>query len=73
MNINKARAIISTILMLSGFITFVTGGILYFMEYGMWLWFTRKFLNDAHAVCGVVMGIAIIIHCSSIDICTKWK
>ncbi|HHX24909.1 MAG TPA: DUF4405 domain-containing protein [Thermoanaerobacterales bacterium] len=62
MNIIKARAIVSTILIISGLITFVTGGILYFIKYGMWLWFTRKFLNDAHAVCGLVMGIAVVIH-----------
>jgi len=62
MNIVKVRAVISTILIISGFITFATGAVLYFVKYGMWLWFTRKFLNDAHALGGLIMGIAVIIH-----------
>lgn len=62
MNINRARAIISTILIITGLITFATGGVLYFLKYGMWLWFTRKTLNDAHALCGLIMGITVAIH-----------
>jgi len=62
MNIVKARAIVSTILIISALITFATGAVLYFVKYGMWLWFTRKFLYDAHALGGLIMGIAVIIH-----------
>lgn len=58
----KARGIITSILILSGLVSLGTGAILYFLKYGMWLGLTRKFINDTHAVSGLIMGIAIIIH-----------
>ena len=62
MKIIKARAILSTILIFSALLSITTGAILYFIEYGMWLCFTRKFLNDVHAVSGLIMCSAIIVH-----------
>lgn len=62
MKINQARGILSTSLILSGLLSIVTGTILYFMEYGMWLCFTRKFLNDTHAISGLVMCSAMMVH-----------
>lgn len=62
MKTSKTRAILSTILILSGLLSIITGTILYFVKYGMWLCFTRKFINDIHAVSGVIMGITAIIH-----------
>ena len=62
MKINRARGSISTILILSGFLSLITGVILYFMKYGMWLCFTRKFLNDTHVISGLIMCLAMIIH-----------
>jgi hypothetical protein len=62
MNIYRAKAIVSTILIVSGPITFATGAILYFVDYGMWLCFTRRFLNDTHAVSALIMGLALIPH-----------
>ena len=59
----EARGIITTILILSGLFSLSTGAILYFLKYGMWLGLTRKFINDTHAVSGLIMGIAVIIHC----------
>ena len=62
MNNNKLRGIISTILILSALISCITGAVLYFLQYGMWLIFTRDFLNDVHAVSGLVMALAVIVH-----------
>lgn len=62
MNINKIRAVVSTILIITGVITFSTGTILYFLKYGMWFFFTRKFLYDAHAVGGLIMGAVVVVH-----------
>lgn len=62
MTIKKIKGIISTILILSGLVTFGTGAILYFVDYGMWLWFTRKSINDAHALFALIMGLAVILH-----------
>lgn len=62
MNMKKARGIVSTILILSGLLSFSTGAILFFMKYGIWFCFTRKFLNDTHAVSALIMGAAIIVH-----------
>jgi len=62
MKINRARGSVSTILILSGLISLITGAILYFMKYGMWLCFTRKFLNDTHAISGLIMCMAMIVH-----------
>lgn len=62
MNIKKVRAIISSILVLSGLVSFITGAVLYFLDYGMWLCFTRKFLNDTHAVSAVIMFLAVSVH-----------
>lgn len=53
---------ITSILILSGLLSMVSGSVLYFMEYGMWLCFTRKFLSDTHALSGLIMCIAIIAH-----------
>lgn len=62
MKISRVRAIISTILIISALLSASTGAILYFLQYGMWLCFTRQFLNDVHAVSGLIMGCFIIIH-----------
>lgn len=62
MKLSEARGIITTILVLSGLASLSTGAILYFLKYGMWLGLTRKFINDTHAVSGLIMGISIIIH-----------
>jgi len=62
MNMKKVRGIISTILILSGLLSMVTGAVLYFMEYGMWLCFTRKFLNETHAISGLIMMMAMMVH-----------
>ena len=35
---------------------------MFFLKYGMWMGMTRKFLHDVHAVSGLVMGIAVVIH-----------
>lgn len=62
MKINKVRGILSTILIISGLLSLSTGAILYFLEYGMWLCFTRKFLNDVHTVSGLILGTSMIVH-----------
>ncbi len=62
MTTKKIKGIISTILILSGLVTFSTGAVLYFVDYGMWLWFTRKSINDAHALFALIMGLTVIIH-----------
>jgi len=62
MNNKKLRGIISTVLILSALISFITGAILYFLQYGMWLIFTRNFLYNIHAVSGLIMAIAVMIH-----------
>lgn len=58
----KIKGILSTLLMLFGSLTFFTGAVLYFSKYGMWLIFTRKFINDVHAISALLMGVCIIIH-----------
>lgn len=62
MKTSRVRAIISTILILAAVLSLSTGAILYFLQYGMWLCFTRSFLNDVHALSGLVMGFFIIVH-----------
>ncbi len=62
MSVKKTKGIISTILILSGLLSFITGTVLYFLNYGMWLCFTRDFLNDIHALSGLIMGIMVITH-----------
>lgn len=62
MSIKKARGVVSTILILSGAVSFFTGAVLYFLKVGMWLCFTRKFLTDAHELSALIMGIAIVVH-----------
>lgn len=62
MKITQIRAIISTLLILTALLSLSSGTILYFLPYGMWLCFTRGFLNDVHALSGLVMGITILIH-----------
>lgn len=62
MRVSKARGIISTVLIISGLLSLSTGAVLYFLDYGMWLGLTRKFLNDVHAVSGLVMGITVMAH-----------
>ena len=62
MKTSRVRAIISTILILAAVLSLSTGAILYFLQYGMWLCFTRSFLNDVHALSGLVMGVTILIH-----------
>lgn len=62
MKISKIRAILSTILILSGLLSLSTGAILYFLKYGMWLCFTRNFLNDIHVFSGLIMGISMTVH-----------
>jgi hypothetical protein len=62
MKISRFKAIISTILIVSALFSLSTGAILYFLQYGMWLCFTRGFLNDIHALSRLAMGIAIVVH-----------
>jgi len=62
MKISRVRGIISTILILSAVLSLSTGAILYFLKYGMWLCFTRNFINDVHAISGLIMGCAVIVH-----------
>ncbi|MEI7885131.1 MAG: hypothetical protein WCI30_07245 [Clostridia bacterium] len=62
MNIKKVRGIVSSILMVSGMLSFITGAILFFTKYGMWLFFTRKLINDTHAISALIMGMALIVH-----------
>ncbi|NLO22182.1 MAG: DUF4405 domain-containing protein [Syntrophomonadaceae bacterium] len=40
----------------------LTGTVLYFLNYGMWLCFTRKYLNNIHVISGFIMGVTLIIH-----------
>lgn len=61
-NLLKVKGIISTLLILSGFFSFLTGAVLFFSKYGMWLIFTRKFINDVHAFSALIMGLCIPIH-----------
>ena len=61
-NLLKIKGMLSTLLILSGTLTFFTGAVLYFSKYGMWLIFTRKLLNDAHAVSALIMAIGILFH-----------
>lgn len=62
MKTNRMRAIISTVLILSAVLSASTGIVLYFLQYGMWLCFTRQLLKDVHAVSGFVMSLSIIVH-----------
>ena len=62
MKINRVRGIISTILIITAVLSLSTGAILYFLQYGMWLCFTRQFLKDVHGVSGFIMGCAVIVH-----------
>lgn len=62
MNRKKLRGLISTILIVTALLSLVTGGILYFLQYGMWLIFTRNFLNNVHVLSGLIMAIAVMIH-----------
>ncbi|MEN6462691.1 MAG: DUF4405 domain-containing protein [Syntrophomonas sp.] len=62
MKTNKIKGIISTTLILSGLLSISTGAILYFVKYGMWLCFSRKFINDTHVISGLIMCMAMIIH-----------
>lgn len=62
MNMRKFRGILSTILILTVLVSFFTGAILYFLKYGMWLIFTRKFLGNTHAISGLIMAITVTIH-----------
>lgn len=62
MNVKKTRAILSTLLILSALVSIITGAILYFLKYGMWLIFTRNFLFNTHAVSGLIMGIMVVAH-----------
>lgn len=58
----RMRAIISSILIVVALLSLSTGAILYFLQYGMWLCFTRRFLTDIHVISGLIMGTALIIH-----------
>jgi cytochrome b subunit of formate dehydrogenase len=58
----KVKAVISTVLIVTTLLVFATGAILYFSKYGMWLIFTRKLINDVHALSALFMGIGIVIH-----------
>ena len=62
MKISRVRGIVSTILILSAVLSVSIGIILYFLQYGMWLCFTRQFLKDVHGVSGFVMSFTIIVH-----------
>ncbi len=62
MKLSEARGILATILILCGIISCSTGAILYFLKYGMWLGLTRNFINDTHAVSGLIMGISMVVH-----------
>lgn len=62
MKSKKFRGLISTLLILSALVSLITGAILFFLKYGMWLIFTRNFLYNIHAVSGLIMAIAVMIH-----------
>lgn len=62
MKSKKFRGLISTLLILSALVSLITGAILFFLKYGMWLIFTRNFLYNVHAVSGLIMAIAVMIH-----------
>jgi fructose-specific phosphotransferase system IIC component len=62
MKISRMRGIISTILIISAVLSLSTGAILYFLHYGIWLCFTRNFINNVHAVSGLIMGCVVIVH-----------
>jgi cytochrome b subunit of formate dehydrogenase len=58
----QIRGLLSTILMVCILVTSLTGVVLYFVPYGMWLCFTRKLLRDIHAVTALVMFITAAVH-----------
>ena len=62
MKSKKFRGLISTLLILSALVSLITGAILFFLKYGMWLVFTRNFLYNIHAVSGLIMAVAVMIH-----------
>ncbi len=61
-NILKFKALISTLLIIIVILMFITGGVLYFSEYGMWLVFTRKAIKNFHVFLALIMGLCVIIH-----------
>lgn len=61
-SILKIKGIISTLMILLAILTFFTGAVLYFHKYGMWWIFTRKFINDVHALSALLMAIGIFVH-----------
>ncbi len=62
MKLNQLRAIISTLLIISALLSASTGVVLYFVDYGMWLCFTRKFINDVHAMSALIMSLSVTVH-----------
>ncbi len=58
----KAKAIISTLLIVTALYSMSSGAVLYFLDYGMWLGLTRKFIKDSHALSALIMGFGIIAH-----------
>jgi len=49
-------------LMICAALSFLTGIVMFFMKYGMWLVFTRAFLRNLHACSSFVMAFLIVIH-----------
>lgn len=62
MKLNQLRGIVSTLLIISAVLSASTGAVLYFVDYGMWLCFTRKFINDVHAVSALIMSLTVTVH-----------
>lgn len=57
-----AKGIISTILIVSAIMVYLTGVILFFLKTGMFLCFSRKFINDIHVISAIGMAAAILPH-----------
>lgn len=58
----KIKALVSTILLITALYSASSGLILYFLDYGMWLGLTRKFIKDSHALSAAVMSLGAIVH-----------
>ena len=59
---NALRAVISTLLMISGAVSLITGIVLWIFTTGL-IWFiARKVMMNIHAISSVVMAALVIIH-----------
>lgn len=59
---NALRAVISTLLMISGALALISGVILWIFKTGL-IWFIpRKVMTDLHAISAIVMAVLIVVH-----------